>query len=138
MSPMLPSLDLESIFGGRYFFRALNSYLRFALLFLTGTFVVSLLVWGAQPWYAAEIRLYKRAPNSKPSITSNLRLQIIRPDKGNRVDHYVIQPGETLSSIAEKLSVDLSSLLELNARIQDPDFIPAGMTLRVPAQETMH
>ena len=44
---------------------------------------------------------------------------------------YVIQPGDTLSGIAQKYGTTVSALTQLNG-ISDPDKIYAGNTIRVP------
>ncbi|HJD02259.1 MAG TPA: LysM peptidoglycan-binding domain-containing protein [Candidatus Mediterraneibacter excrementavium] len=44
---------------------------------------------------------------------------------------YVIQPGDTLSGIAQRFSTSVRTLAELNG-ISDPDKIYAGNTIRVP------
>ncbi len=44
---------------------------------------------------------------------------------------YTVQPGDTLSGIAERFNVDLEALMRLNG-ITDPTRIYPGMTLRLP------
>ena len=44
---------------------------------------------------------------------------------------YVIQPGDTLSGIAQRFGTSVRTLAELNG-ISDPDKIYAGNTIRVP------
>ena len=44
---------------------------------------------------------------------------------------YVIQPGDTLSGIAQKYGTTVNALAKLNG-ISDPDKIYAGRTIRVP------
>ena len=44
---------------------------------------------------------------------------------------YVIQPGDTLSGIAQRYGTTVSALSSLNG-ISDPDLIYAGNTIRVP------
>lgn len=45
---------------------------------------------------------------------------------------YTIQPGETLSQIADDFGVTLKQLLELNQQIDNPDLIFAGQQINVP------
>ncbi|MCU0661881.1 MAG: LysM peptidoglycan-binding domain-containing protein [Myxococcota bacterium] len=47
--------------------------------------------------------------------------------------HYVIQAGDTLLSIAAAHDLTLSELLEVNG-IENPDKVPAGQTLLIPKQ----
>jgi LysM repeat protein len=44
---------------------------------------------------------------------------------------YVIKSGETLSVIAERFSVTVQSIVEING-ISDPDSVPAGATIELP------
>lgn len=44
---------------------------------------------------------------------------------------YVVQPGDTLSGIAQQFGVDWRALAELNG-ISDPELIYVGQTLRIP------
>ena len=44
---------------------------------------------------------------------------------------YEIQKGDSLTSIADKLGVDLAQLIALN-KIKDPNKIQAGQKLRIP------
>ena len=44
---------------------------------------------------------------------------------------YVIQPGDTLSKIAESFAVDINDLMVLNG-ITDPDHIEAGQEIEIP------
>ncbi len=46
---------------------------------------------------------------------------------------YVIQPGDTLTSIADKFNVSVQSLVDLN-HIADPNYILAGTTIKIPPQ----
>ncbi|MHA1867178.1 MAG: LysM peptidoglycan-binding domain-containing protein [Candidatus Heimdallarchaeaceae archaeon] len=45
---------------------------------------------------------------------------------------YQIQPGDTLSKIAEKYGVPLEQIVERNPVIQDPDLIRSGDTIVIP------
>ena len=47
-----------------------------------------------------------------------------------------VQPGETLSEIADRLGVSVQRLIELN-NIQDPDHVEAGTQLKVPGGATV-
>ena len=44
---------------------------------------------------------------------------------------YVVQPGDSLYSIAEKFSLSAPALVELND-IKNPDRVPAGTVLKLP------
>ena len=45
---------------------------------------------------------------------------------------YVIKSGDTLAKIANSFEVTIQSLIDLN-RIENPDNVPAGATLEIPA-----
>ena len=45
---------------------------------------------------------------------------------------YVVQPEDTLRSIAERFGTTIERLIEAN-KIEDPDLIRTGSTLRIPA-----
>lgn len=47
---------------------------------------------------------------------------------------YQVQPGETLSELAVRFDLPLASLLSVN-QLSDPDFLPAGQVLKIPAGE---
>jgi murein tripeptide amidase MpaA len=49
----------------------------------------------------------------------------------NTVHDYEVQPGDTLSGIAEREGVSLEALMELNG-ITDPNMIQVGQVLRIP------
>lgn len=53
------------------------------------------------------------------------------PQYGPQYITYVIQPGDTLSGIAQKYNTTVNALAKLNG-ISDPDKIYAGRTIRVP------
>jgi murein DD-endopeptidase MepM/ murein hydrolase activator NlpD len=54
---------------------------------------------------------------------------------GSRGSVYKVQPGDTLSNIAERLSVDELDLMSLNRLYSDADLTP-GLTLRLPRART--
>ncbi|MBB6177972.1 MULTISPECIES: LysM peptidoglycan-binding domain-containing protein [Anoxybacillus] len=45
---------------------------------------------------------------------------------------YIVQPGDTLSTIAKKFNVTVNDLLALNPNITNVDFIRVGQTINVP------
>lgn len=52
--------------------------------------------------------------------------------KGRNWNTYIVKPGDTLASIAQKLGVGQSNSISLN-NIKTPDKISVGMTLYYPA-----
>ncbi len=59
--------------------------------------------------------------------------QVVIPHAGTRT--YTVQPGDTLSEIAQRFDTSVSALAAANG-IADPDLIRAGAVLRVPAVPT--
>jgi len=49
-------------------------------------------------------------------------------------DIYIVQPGDTLAQIADRLGVRMDDLITLNG-IQDPDLIQVGQELQIPSVE---
>jgi len=47
-------------------------------------------------------------------------------------DIYVVQPGDTLGSIAARCRVELEELLDANPGIEDPGRIFPGQRIRIP------
>ncbi len=45
---------------------------------------------------------------------------------------YIAKKGDTIWELAERLRVDLRSLVNLNPHIRDPDDIPAGTKVNLP------
>jgi murein DD-endopeptidase MepM/ murein hydrolase activator NlpD len=50
------------------------------------------------------------------------------------VVRYLVQPGDSLASIAQAFDLDVPTLLTAN-EIDDPDLLPVGMDIRLPAQK---
>lgn len=50
---------------------------------------------------------------------------------------YVIQPGDTLSSIAQKFGVSVKAILAVNPQITNPNIIFAGRTIKIPCPPGM-
>lgn len=81
--------------------------------------------------------------NAKPTATPvrNDALAVVTPTPGTPVprtptppvarEHYVVQEGDTLSSIAQKFGVS-QDLLQRANNISDPNSIYVGQTLNIP------
>lgn len=50
------------------------------------------------------------------------------------VTTYIVQPGDTLSGIAEKFGITLSNLERANPQITNPDLIHPGEVVYIPAR----
>jgi LysM repeat protein len=83
-------------------------------------------------------RFTPRAPRSTPWLILRIVLAIgVLPQATAatvRADSHLVQPGETLSEIAESYGVPLSELAGVND-IADPDVIVAGTALFIPDGE---
>jgi spore coat assembly protein SafA len=51
---------------------------------------------------------------------------------------YIVQPGDTLSDIAERFGVSLSDLENANPQITNPDLIFPGEVVYIPARHRMY
>lgn len=56
------------------------------------------------------------------------------PTPRGSADQYVVQPGDTLSKIAQGYGISANALMQANG-IADPNMISVGMTLKIPAAE---
>ena len=66
-----------------------------------------------------------------PPIASTTSTTTIPETTTTLPDVYVVQPGENISQIAQKLGVSLDDMLALNG-ITNPDHIERGQKLKVP------
>ncbi len=64
-------------------------------------------------------------------VGQKLRVPGSPPEQSEYIE-YVVQPGDTLFSIARRFGVDMQELARLNG-ITDPSTIYVGQTLRIPA-----
>jgi hypothetical protein len=109
------------------FFQTLRGYLKFSLFVL---FVFALLVviaWNMQPWFEIEIKpvsKLKETPVKDNSSAKSLQSNV-------EIVSYVVRPGDTLSEIAERYGVRLSTLLKHNG-IDNPNELRAGQRLKIP------
>lgn len=52
-----------------------------------------------------------------------------------RLQFYEVQPGDTLTSIAEAFSIPVEALMQANPDIASPDDIHAGDSIKIPADD---
>lgn len=69
-------------------------------------------------------------PATAVTAAATLALALALP-LPSRAGEVKVQPGETLSEIADRLGVSMKRLMELNA-LSDPDHVEAGTALRLP------
>jgi LysM repeat protein len=67
-----------------------------------------------------------------PTSTPVPRATPAPPPSGPLADRYVVQPGESLTSIASQLGVDLARLKAANPNLPDTEPLKTGMQLVVP------
>ncbi|MGG3841937.1 LysM peptidoglycan-binding domain-containing protein [Anoxybacillus kestanbolensis] len=77
-------------------------------------------------------------PTTNTTNTTNTTSQLISPrpastgPTNSASKSYIVQPGDTLSTIARKFNVTLDDLLALNPTITNVNFIRVGQTINVP------
>lgn len=67
------------------------------------------------------------APSSQPPAASS------SPPASTASQKYVVQPGDTLSAIAQKFGVTTQQLIETN-KLSNPDFLTVGQELTIPGR----
>jgi LysM repeat protein len=55
----------------------------------------------------------------------------VKHSKSRKAKFYVVQPGDTLSSIAQKTGVSISTLEALNPKLVDPNSLQTAQRLRL-------
>jgi len=66
-------------------------------------------------------------PLSSPTPDTGRQLPALRTDTVT----YIVQPGDTLAAIAEKYTLPLNTIIEIN-QIENPDLLDVGMELILP------
>lgn len=84
--------------------------------------------------YRAKHLISKPNPLARPAAAGTATVVLFAAPAAAASKHR-IRPGETLSGIAARYGVSVSSLARSN-HLGDPDFIVAGRTLRVPGSAT--
>jgi LysM repeat protein len=59
------------------------------------------------------------------------RSSTVTHSKSHKAKVYVVQPGDTLSSISQKTGVSISDLEALNPKVTDPNSLQASQRLRL-------
>jgi MFS family permease len=78
----------------------------------------------ASPSATATIGTAPPSPETSPSGSPSPTSQI-----------YVVQPGDSLSSIAERFGLSVEQLLAANPHITDPDHVEVGAVLTIPSPD---
>ncbi len=71
-------------------------------------------------------------PTATPAV-SPTSIATVTPTAASERVIYIVQPGDTLSSIAEKFGTTLEAIIEAN-NIADPDLVRAGEELIIPRE----
>lgn len=78
-------------------------------------------------------------PKFKDWVSKNFSKRVVEPNpqplSPSGLGIYIVQPGDTLSSIAERHDISLDALLALNPSIQNPDRIFPGQRITVARVE---
>lgn len=116
-----------------YFNYALLSHVKFAIAVVVILLLVLILLWNSQPWF--EIRI-ERANQSPSEITQNTDGKNLKLALQNNVEwaDYRVRSGETLSEIAERHGIGLSTLLKYNG-IGNPNLVYVGQRLKIPRHQ---
>jgi hypothetical protein len=106
------------------FFHTLRGYVRFSIALLFFVALILALLWNLQPWFEIDI---------KPANKSNASLKLPTSDRmlQSDVEIITVRPGDTLSEIAERYGVGITSLLEYNM-LENPNTLRAGQQLKIP------
>jgi hypothetical protein len=113
-----------------YFNYALGSHLRFAFIVLFVLVVLLILLWNSQPWFEIKIERANRLPQETTQGTDGQNINLALQSNLEWVA-YRVQPGETLSEIAERYGVGLSDLRKHNG-IDNPNALRSGQRLKIP------
>jgi len=70
---------------------------------------------------------------SAPPLPSILTTTTVEGE--TRLQLYEVQPGDTLTSIAEAFSIPVEALMEANPDIASPDDIHAGDSIKIPPDD---
>ena len=70
------------------------------------------------------------APIQSPTPDPPRTLPTLRPNE----EMYVVQPSDTLGIIANRFSVDINTLIEVN-KIENPNLLNVGQSLIIPAPD---
>lgn len=73
-----------------------------------------------------------REPAETP-LSEVLPAQITPTPPAETGETYMVEPGDTLLTLAERLGVTLEALLEANPDIVDPNLISVGQVIRIPS-----
>jgi N-acetylmuramoyl-L-alanine amidase len=81
------------------------------------------------------IERFLRENNVKPKGPQDILVDVPRsyvyPKEADRIEVYVVQPGDTLGRIARRFNVSQKSIMTENPEISRPDLIVAGKALRI-------
>ncbi|MDZ7343218.1 MAG: LysM peptidoglycan-binding domain-containing protein [candidate division KSB1 bacterium] len=114
------------------FSEALRSRIRFAIGFIVFLVALLVLLWNAQPWFELVVEI-KPADKTSEVSTKSASPQKKSPALQSNVEiiEYTVRAGDTLSEIAERYGIGLTTLMQYN-RIDDPNALRAGQRLRIP------
>ena len=115
------------------FFQVLRGYMKFTIMVDFIIALLAALLWNMQPWFKLEIRTIDQSKaittehNATKSSSTALQSNV-------EIIQYVVQPGDTLSEIAARYGVRVSTLLEYND-LDDPNALYAGQRLKIPRRK---
>ncbi len=109
------------------FFQTLRGYIKFSLFVLFAFTMLVIIIWNMQPWFKLEIKSVSKmagtaVEDNSPQKSLQSNVEIVS---------YVVRPGDTLSEIAERHNVRLSTLLKHN-HLDNPNVLRSGQLLKIP------
>lgn len=70
-------------------------------------------------------------PKSSQDILDDVARSYVYPKDADKIEVYVVQPGDTLGRIARRFNVSQKSIMTENPEISKPDLIVVGKALRI-------
>ena len=88
-------------------------------------------LYGIAQFFGSEVKAIAKANGLRPPYTVYPNQELVIPvGKLNPPRYYVVRPGDTITSIADRYGLELEDLLNLN-RLENPNIIYPGQILKL-------